>query len=369
MKICLISVEIFAWGKYGGFGRATRTIGRELVQRGHDVFAVVPRRMDQLRVEQLDGITVYGFSPWNPGEAFEMFKDINPDVCHSCEPSYTTVLAMRALPSSCHMVTFRDPRDKHDWWLELKKPSLNYLQVMHNYLFENNPLVRHSIRMMDGVFTIGNYLVPKVKQMYNLDTDPIFLPTPVKVPEKIIKASKPTVCYIARLDRRKRPELFLDLAAKFPDVDFIVLGKSRDKKWEQRLRNKYESLPNLQLLGFIDQFSNPVHDETLERSWVLVNTATREALPNSFIEATAHSCAILSEVDPDGFASKFGYHAARGDFETGLRYLLNDDNWRGHGQQAYQYTLETFETSRSIDLHEKYYASLLDHRINKTNIN
>ena len=41
MRICLISVEIFAWGKYGGFGRATRTIGRELAQRGHEVFAVV----------------------------------------------------------------------------------------------------------------------------------------------------------------------------------------------------------------------------------------------------------------------------------------------------------------------------------------
>ena len=36
MKICLISVEIFAWGKYGGFGRATRIIGRELVKRGPD---------------------------------------------------------------------------------------------------------------------------------------------------------------------------------------------------------------------------------------------------------------------------------------------------------------------------------------------
>ena len=33
MKVCLISVEIFAWGKYGGFGRATRIIGRELTRR------------------------------------------------------------------------------------------------------------------------------------------------------------------------------------------------------------------------------------------------------------------------------------------------------------------------------------------------
>jgi len=34
MRVCLISVEIFAWGKYGGFGRATRLIGRELAKRG-----------------------------------------------------------------------------------------------------------------------------------------------------------------------------------------------------------------------------------------------------------------------------------------------------------------------------------------------
>jgi len=66
MRICLISVEIFAWGKYGGFGRATRLIGRELARRGHKVSAVVPRRQGQRRVEDLDGITVLGFSPWQP---------------------------------------------------------------------------------------------------------------------------------------------------------------------------------------------------------------------------------------------------------------------------------------------------------------
>ena len=51
MKICLISVEIFAWGKYGGFGRATRIIGRELAKRGMEVFAVVPRRNGQKAVD------------------------------------------------------------------------------------------------------------------------------------------------------------------------------------------------------------------------------------------------------------------------------------------------------------------------------
>jgi hypothetical protein len=39
-----ISTEIFAWGKHGGFGRATRLIGFELAKRGLDVLAVVPRQ-------------------------------------------------------------------------------------------------------------------------------------------------------------------------------------------------------------------------------------------------------------------------------------------------------------------------------------
>ena len=66
-RICLTSTEIFAWGKHGGFGRATRLIGSELAKRGLDVFAVVPRRPGQRAVEAVDGITVLGFPRSGPG--------------------------------------------------------------------------------------------------------------------------------------------------------------------------------------------------------------------------------------------------------------------------------------------------------------
>lgn len=358
MRICLISVEIFAWGKYGGFGRATRIIGRELANRGHEVFAVVPRRRNQRRIEELDGITVHGFSHWRPWGALEIFRKINPEVCHSCEPSHTSVMAMCALPQARHMVTVRDPRNTHDWWLELTKPSLSHLQVLQNYLYENNLFVRRAVRRMDAVFTTAKCLVPKVRRIYGLASDPMFLPTPVSIPAQVAKADKPTVCYVARLDRRKRPEQFFAMAARFPDVDFLVLGKSRDVAWERKLRETYGSLPNVRMLGFVDQFSDTRHDETFAQSWVLVNTSTREGLPNSFIEAASHACAILSEVNPDGFASEFGYQVSDGDFGAGLRWLLTNDNWRRQGQKARRYALNTFEISSSIDLHEQIYAAL-----------
>ena len=359
MKVCLISVEIFAWGKFGGFGRATRTIGRELAKTGVDVHAVVPLRLDQKPIEHLDGITVHGFSPWAPWDAKKILKEIDADIYHSCEPSMATYYATRVAPHRKHMVTFRDPRDSYDWWLELVRPSLGYHQVIHNYLYENNPLVRASIGRMDAIYTIGKCLVPKVARMYNCPVEPEFLPTPVSIPPAINKASKPTVCYMARLDRRKRPELFLDLAEQFPEVDFIAAGKSRDPQWDAFLREKYGHLPNLELTGFIDQFASNKHAEILEKSWVMVNTATREALPNSFIEAMSHQCAIMSHVNPDDIASNFGYHAQQDDFAHGLKTLLADGQWKKQGMKGYQYCVETFETRAAIARHLEIYHRLL----------
>jgi glycosyltransferase involved in cell wall biosynthesis len=360
MKICLISVEIFAWGKYGGFGRATRIIGRELVKRGHDVYAVVPRREGQGKVEELDGIKVYGFPPFFPWYALKYFRECDADIYHSCEPSTGTYLAIRAMPNKKHIVTFRDPRDFRDWIMEFDLPSLNKLQVIHNYLYEGNILVKKSIQHMDAVFTIGKYLVPKVKKMYKLHQDPIFLPTPVEVPDKIEKSKTPVICYLARMDKRKRPTLFLDLAEKFPYIMFIAMGKSRNVRWDSYLRKRYANVSNLEMTGFVDQFNSDLHSKILEKSWIMVNTATREALPNAFIEAASHKCAILSHVDPDGFASQFGFHAKENDFEKGIQFLLKNDRWKDRGEKGYQYIKNTFEINRAMENHINIYKDIIN---------
>ncbi len=359
MRICLISVEIFAWGKYGGFGRATRTIGGHLARLGHEVYAVVPRRAGQRPVEKLDGITVLGFSPARPWEAVACLRRADAQIYHSCEPSWISFQARRHLPRRRHMITCRDPRNHHDWWLEFRDPSLNRAQVLHNYLFEHNPFVWHTVKNADAVYTIANDLVAKVKAMYRPRVEPRFLPTPVAIPHRIAKADRPTVCYMARLDRRKRPELALELARQFPDVDFIIAGKSRDKAWEERLHARFGHLPNVTMTGHVDQFSSSLHGEILGKGWIMINTATREALPNSFLEAAAHGCAILSAVNPDGFASRFGYHAGRDDFARGLEYLLQNDRWREKGMAGRRYVSDVFATERAMARHLEAYNALL----------
>jgi glycosyltransferase involved in cell wall biosynthesis len=359
MRVCLVSMEIFAWGKHGGYGRATRIIGRELVRRGVDVSAVVPRRGEQRPSELLDGMTVLGFEPRTPWKSASLLHDCNADVYHSQEPSFATYLAQRTMPHRKHVVTLRDTRELGDWLTELRYPSLSRLQVLGNKLYEDNPLVQRAVRRAHRVYCAADFLRAKAARKYRLRTVPGFLPTPVAVPEPVPKAERPTVCYLARWDRRKRPELFLRLAAQFPGVRFVAMGSSRDRRFETRLRAKYASLPNLEMPGYVDQFESPTVANVLSQSWILVNTSIREGLPNAFLEAAAHGCAILSSVDPDGFASRFGVRVQNDNFDDGLDALLRDGRWRQCGERARAHVLNRFELTSAIDQHLAIYEELM----------
>ena len=370
MRICLICVEIFI-NKSGGFGRATRTIGRALAKRDIKVYAVVPQQGDQRPVEFRDGITILGFPKQQPWKTIELFKQVDADVYHSSEPSMSTVFAKRAMPHRKHMITFRDPRNIHDWKKEFDRPARSKLQVVSNFIYEHNFMVSSAVRKADRVYSLAKYLIPKIRKLYRLDTDPIFLPTPVNVPDLVEKAQRPTVGYLARWDRVKRPEVFLEIAEKLPHVDFIAAGDALDKNWENSLREKFGKTPNLELHGRVDQFKEPErHSRILGKCWMMVNTSTKEALPNAFLEAAAHRCAIIAGLDPDGFSSQFGYHVRprnsaaelpdSDDFARGVAWLIENDRWRKQGIRGYEYIRSTFETNRAIDLHIRAYQELID---------
>jgi len=359
MRVCLISLEIFAWGKYGGFGRATRMIGRELVRCGVEVFAVVPRRRGQRPKENLDGIHVLSFQPGLILSSRKLYRLADADVYHSMEPSLGTYLARKTMPHRKHAITFRDPRNWRDWYIEFKFPSLSRARVILNWLYEDSLLVKRAVRKADGLYMGAHFMASKVKNKYRLSFDPQFLPTPVAIPEKIQKSSIPTVCFVGRMDRRKRPEIFFKLAKLFPHVRFQVVGMSQDFEWEKSLRKLYGDLPNLEMLGFINQFESQRHSHVLEQSWIMVNTSARESLPNVFLEAAAHRCAILSSVDPDGFSSRFGYHASQDDFASGLEWLLEENRWQEQGMLGYEYVREAYAVDKAIDQHLEFYKMLI----------
>jgi len=363
MHVCLLCIELFGDSVYGGFGRSTRFIGRELAKRGVRVSIVVPRRSRERPDRyELEGMQVHQFPPSRPWSAVRILRACAADVYHSQDTSSTTFFARLAAPSAAHVTTFRDPMDAIDWRVETKWAGMPRRGWAQYHRFIDNPLVKLAVKRADALYCAAEFLIPKTMRMYGLATPPSFLPSPVGVPREVHKAVRPTACFVGRWEGRKRVETFFELARACPDVDFVAMGGARDPERDRALRNAYGSIPNLTMPGVLDQFTDPAWSEVLSRSWILVNTSLREGLPTTFIEATAHRCAILSFADPDGFASRFGFRATEGALIDGLHHLLRGNRWRRLGEAGWQHVSRVFSVDVAMSAHLEAYARVLDGR-------
>lgn len=365
MRICFIGSQIAAWGKIGGFGSNTRRLGRGLVARGTEVHVVVPRRRGQKRVENLDGMTVHGQS--NLGVFFDtaVYKDINADIYHVQEPNIAGYQAQRAMPGRVHLVTSMDPREQADWRIELANATWSRrLKYPLQRFYEDGHLVHRAVRNSDGVYVESAFLTDKTRRLYKLDRDPGLLPKPVDIPEgPFEKDPQPLCVFLGRLDPRKRPEMFFQLAQRMPDMRFVCVGRAHDPSYQAYLEHRYFEASNLEVMGFVDPFSGGGLTGILSRAWVLVHPAAREGLPTAFQEASAHEMAVLAYVDPAGYVSRFGKVAAedRGldGLESDLRNLIGSGEWREKGKAGRIYNIENHSVEASVTRHLEVYREHL----------
>jgi glycosyltransferase involved in cell wall biosynthesis len=359
-RICILTSQYFNWGKYGGFGSMSRKLAEGLARNGYSVWVIVPRRQGQDSVEVLNGVTIRSFASLSMAEASSVIKLSDADIFHSQDPTMLTFLAQRILPKRSHVVTCRDPRDRTDWWIEFRYASAKRrLLTPFNYLTESSFIIKKSVQVAQGVFCPAHFLKPKIKRMFDPHTEPQFLPNLIDVPATAPrKSDRPTFAFIARWDLRKRPEKFLELAKRFPDYRFISVGQGEDVQYDSALRAKYRNVANLEMVGFVNRFDQADRMQSiLGETWALVSTAAREGLPLTFLEAAAFQCAIVSAVDPDGFATQFGVQVRDDDFEAGLRHLLADSPLE-KGRRAYEYVRKTYEQSQALDAHIQVYERL-----------
>ena len=350
-SVCFIALEYFGWGKYGGIGKATRDIATGLAGRGVEVSVIVPRGAGQKDIEVIDGVTVYSFPLAGYLQIGSIIGKVNADIYHSQDPSPGTYIALRRTPRSRHVLTCQNPKTREEWRRVNRFYGLR--RRLFNTVFE--PTLSMWLRELDAVFCQANYIREKTEDLYTLENTPGFLPNPVKVPEEVAKNATPQVLFLGRFDGEKKPEQFFELCNHFPGVCFVAGGASLDPSRDASLRRRYGTLPNLRLPGHV------VGEEKaslLNGSWVLVNTSVSECLPVAFLEAAAHGCAIMSPHDPDGFASRFGFHV-RDSYEDGLEWLLSGDNWKRRGEKGRGYVSEYHEHGAVIDRHMEAYRGLL----------
>lgn len=379
LKVCFLVSDIFHWGKYGGYGKLTRDLGHELAKRNVSVTVAIPKSGNQRTFERLDGMKIIGY-PKLPSKMqylsyFLTYRLlIDSDIFHSTGESVYSYFAIKSRPEKKHVITFQDPRDQKDWEeiysvsnttdkkvLKIWKDDLETFSIQTKTLSRNinEKMEYKAVKQADALYCQAKYLGEKVKTMYDLGYEPDFLPNPIYVPEgKIQKAEKPTVCFLGRLDIIKRPWMFFDLAKEFPEIKFIVMGKSHYPQITERIHKNYSGTKNLEFKGWsLDKEKN----ELLEKSWVLVNTSIHECLPISFLEALSYKCALLSCQNPDNVTSDYGISADLYDFksfEKGLEKLIDNNLWQRKANRGYNYVKETHEVNKVIRKHMEIYRNM-----------
>ena len=364
MHVCLIANQIAAWGKIGGFGTATRALGAALAAKGVEVTAVVPLRAadGQRERERLDGIEVLGIGARSTLTSGRVFREIDADVYHSQEPTVASWWAQRAAPDAVHVVTCRDPRGWRDHWVELRHGSWSRrMRFPATWLYEVAPWVKAAVRAADAVLCPAVCLSQKVSLLYGREAR--FVPSSVELPDREPrKSAEPLVLFVGRFDRRKRVERFFELARDLPDVRFVAVGRAHEAGYDRRLRRRAEGIANLELPGATSRFSGPALASWYERSWVLVNTSAREALPYTFLEALAYGTAVLAPCDPDRVASRFGAVVEGDRFEPALESLLRDGAWRERGREGARWVRGTFSDEESVRRHLDVYEEVLERK-------
>lgn len=368
LRLGILSDEFFepSLGRLGGFGWATRQVARlfhEDPALGVDVVLLTNELTcaGSLREVEVHGCRLLLRDP-NRWRQLRRLRAEGLDLVLTIDYHLGYRFFLRALPFTPFLVWARDPRTRAD------RDRIETLRVpgdtarprgIESLDGRSLAAVRRWPRPRRGrvlLAATSPYLIPKLAESFGVPSRlATLLPNIIEAPPApIAKSPRPRVLFLGRLDPYKRPWLYVALAERFPDVEFLLAGQAHFEGpggWQTG------RLPaNVRPLGHVD---GPAKCSALASSWLLVNTSIHEGLAVSFLEALAAATPIVSGEDPEGLASRFGACVGRwpGSGQDGLaeweaavaRLLADAPGRRRLGAAGREWVLATHNRSRFLE--------------------
>ncbi|MFO0766977.1 MAG: hypothetical protein U0231_09335 [Nitrospiraceae bacterium] len=145
------------------------------------------------------------------------------------------------------------------------------------------------------------------------------------------------------------------MARQFPEYRFVA-GQGAPRLSGDSMRNCGAGIatPNLEMPGLINRFhgTERMHDCSTPGG-TGARPFMRDCQVPTFLEAAAYGCPIISRVDPDQFATKFGQQVHDDDYAGAIRRLLADAPLERGGRRTS--TCATYETSAALNAHVAQY--------------
>ena len=191
----------------------------------------------------------------------------------------------------------------------------------------------------------------------------IYNGSPVPPPEEVHHESSGQVIWVNNLKRWKRPEVFVELARRLPQYDFVMIGKiSAGRRYTRQTTTALENAPdNLRYLGPLPlaQVNTMIADSDL----LLYTSLPVEGFGNSFLQAWFRGVPTLSlSFDLDGILEREGVGRCAMTFEelvADVEELMADESLRGAmGARARQYAVGHHSARTMVADYERLFGGL-----------
>lgn len=168
--------------------------------------------------------------------------------------------------------------------------------------------------------------------------------------EAELAAERKHILWVGTLVHVKRPEMFVELAARLPQYQFVMVGGARpaEQALFDEVNRKARDVSNLRLTGFVP------YDEVgayFAQAFLLVNTSSVEGFPNTYLQAWCRGVPVVGTFDADRLIQRYGLGRKCDDVDelvSAVDELMKNDELReGMGKAAQSYAKEN-HSSESV---------------------
>jgi glycosyltransferase involved in cell wall biosynthesis len=350
ISVCFVSLSAYGYfdpSSYsqtgaGGAQRQLYLISKE-ISDDYDIHFIVGD-YGQADTENFDDITLHksfrpvGSSLKKPIEALKLFntmKNVNADVYISRYAPYKSIVIYIIAKIIGKKFVINIANDK----------SVKNLQRFSPYL---RRIYRHTLINSNKIIVQTNYQQQRLKEFAGVKSSVVpngYTKTDVSIGYK----NRSCFIWVGRLHQeQKRPNLFVELAKRVPEANFLLIGTRGTEQYREYLKKEITSIENMDYKFDVDP--NKIH-QYYQQSIALVNTSRYEGFPNTFLEAWRVGTPVLGlDVNPDRFLQQdetTDFHA--GDLEI-LSQIIRKLNCDKEYQNRVSRTVkEEFEQKYSID--------------------
>ncbi|MBN2185755.1 MAG: glycosyltransferase family 4 protein [Candidatus Krumholzibacteriota bacterium] len=377
MKVCFFSPTAYSYfnpesGKWAG-GAETQQIliARRMAERGIDVSFIVGDH-GQPEVEIFGGITVIkSFSPFVGNRKLRFIPDMLK-IRRAMQISGADIFNQRSTAFYTGQLCWFASTLKKRFVFSLGIDYNCYADCAGNLSFPMTNIYRYGIRNADSVIAQTD----KQKKILaeNMGRESILIRNGIEIigssacspgvqaVEPPVERGRKEFIWVGSFRRRKRPDLFLELARQVPEADFTIIGgKADDPGFYEKIKAEAASIPNLDYPGFIEPDNI---EKYYSRAFAYINTSELEGFPNTYLHSWRRGVPTFTiGIDPDRIIENNRIGRCTGTFERlveSVREILSDEKWRERMcERALEYVAANHDIRDKGDEYIRLFESLI----------